>query len=142
VTIRTKADFRHPRTDGTALLLSATTELLVIDLIAQHDPQPDSQLAGYRHVCFPQPLLHQFAPIETPQLRIAACGVSASLIPQKAQQWITLFADPSKPPPPPAGTFLRNQPRVAGQRLAIGEPLRVPQEHVGGQRRDPRPDGS
>jgi hypothetical protein len=34
VTMRTKARFRHPRTDGTALLLSTTTELLVIDLIA------------------------------------------------------------------------------------------------------------
>ena len=63
VTIRTIPDFRHPRTGGTALLLSTTTELLVIDLIAQHDPQPDSQLAGHGHTCFPQPLLHQFAPI-------------------------------------------------------------------------------
>jgi hypothetical protein len=34
VTMRTKARFRHPCTDGTALLLSTTTELLVIDLIA------------------------------------------------------------------------------------------------------------
>src|SRR5215831_12860675 len=34
VTVRTIADFKHPRTDGTALLLPTTTELLVIDLIA------------------------------------------------------------------------------------------------------------
>ena len=34
VTIRTKPRFKHPRTDGTALLLSTTTELFVIDLIA------------------------------------------------------------------------------------------------------------
>ena len=95
------------------MLLSTTTELLVIDLIAQHDPQPDSQLAGHGHACFSQPLLHQFAPIETPQLRIAACRVSASLIPQRAQQRITLFADSAEPPPSPAGTFLRNQPHVA-----------------------------
>jgi hypothetical protein len=41
VTVRTIPDFKHPRTGITALLLlSAPTELLVIDLIAQHDPQP------------------------------------------------------------------------------------------------------
>ncbi|HKW32319.1 MAG TPA: hypothetical protein VJN92_04915 [Candidatus Acidoferrum sp.] len=116
VTIRTIPDFGHPRTGGTALLLPTMTELFTIDLIAQHDPPPDSQLAGHGDACFSQPLLPQFAPIETPQLRIAACRVSASLIPQKAQQRITLFADPSEPPPSPAGTFLWNQPRVAGQR--------------------------
>jgi hypothetical protein len=58
VTMRTKPRFRHPRTGGTAMLLSTTTELLVIDLIAQHDPQANAQLAGHRHAGFPQPLLH------------------------------------------------------------------------------------
>lgn len=58
VTIRTKARFRHPRTDGTALLLSTTTELLVIDLVAQHDPQANAQLAGHRRSGFPQALLY------------------------------------------------------------------------------------
>src|SRR3974390_852120 len=72
VTVRTKPRFRHPRTGSTALLLSATAELLVIDLVAQHDPQPDSQLASRCHACFPQPLLHQFAAIEPLQLGIAA----------------------------------------------------------------------
>jgi hypothetical protein len=33
VTMRTKARFRHPRTDGTALLLSTTTELVVIAVV-------------------------------------------------------------------------------------------------------------
>ena len=51
--MRTIADFKLPRTGRTALLLSATTELLVIDLIAQHDPQPDPQLAGRSHARFP-----------------------------------------------------------------------------------------
>jgi len=49
VTVRTIPDFKHPRTDGTALLVPRTTELLVIDPIAQHDPQPDAQLAGCCH---------------------------------------------------------------------------------------------
>ena len=39
VTVRTIPDFKHPRTGCTAvLLLSATTELLVINLVPQHDP--------------------------------------------------------------------------------------------------------
>jgi hypothetical protein len=40
--------FWHPRTGTTAFLpdLAAATELLVIDLVAQQDPQPDSELAS------------------------------------------------------------------------------------------------
>ena len=54
VTVRTIADFRHPRTDSAALLLlSTTTELFIVDLVAQHDPQPDSQLACHRHTRLP-----------------------------------------------------------------------------------------
>src|SRR6516165_11092457 len=64
VTTRTIPDFRHPRTGSTALLLSATTELLVIDLVPQHDPQANAQLARHRHARFPQSLLHEFAAIE------------------------------------------------------------------------------
>ena len=40
--VRTIADFKHPRTGGTALLLPTTTELFIIDLIAQHDPQANA----------------------------------------------------------------------------------------------------
>ena len=38
-----------PRTGTTAFLphLAAATELLVIDLIAQHDPQPNSEFTTY-----------------------------------------------------------------------------------------------
>ena len=48
VTVRTIPRFRHSRTGFTTFLLplSTTTELLIIDLIAQNDPQPDAQLAG------------------------------------------------------------------------------------------------
>src|SRR5262250_3526651 len=89
--MRTIADFKLPRTGRTALLLSATTELLVIDLIAQHDPQPDPQLAGRSHARFPQPLLHQLATIESLQFRIATHRVSAGFIPKKTQQRTALF---------------------------------------------------
>ena len=53
----------HPRTGSTAFLpqLAAATELLVIDLVAQHDPQPDPQFTSYRDSRFTQPLLLQLA---------------------------------------------------------------------------------
>src|SRR5215475_11817759 len=58
VTIRTKPRFRHPRTGGTALLLPTTTELFITDLVSQHDPQANPQLACHRHTRFPHTLLH------------------------------------------------------------------------------------
>src|SRR5580698_2635549 len=97
VTIHTIRDFKDPRTGGTALLLPTTTELLVIDLITQHDPQTNAQLAGCRHAGFPQPLLHQFAVIETLQLGIAAHRMSGGFIPKKAQQRTALFGQRAEP---------------------------------------------
>jgi hypothetical protein len=48
VTVRTIRDSKHPRTGCTTLLLlSATTELFVVNLIPQHDPQSDPELACY-----------------------------------------------------------------------------------------------
>jgi hypothetical protein len=57
---------------GTAVLLSTTTELLIIDLVSQHNPQTNTQLACHRHTRLPETLLHQLAAVETFQLRIAA----------------------------------------------------------------------
>ena len=69
---RTTVAIRHPRMDTTAFLprLSATAELLVINLVAHHDPESDSQFPGCCDSRFPQSLLHQFAPIEAFQLWI------------------------------------------------------------------------
>ena len=48
VTVRTIRDVKHPRTGcTTVVLLSATTELFVVNLVPQHDPQSDPELAGY-----------------------------------------------------------------------------------------------
>src|SRR5260370_37566424 len=74
VTIRTKARFRHPRT-GIAMVLthlSATTELVVSNLISQHDPYPDSEFACHRHARLPQTFLDQFAVVEPLQFTIPA----------------------------------------------------------------------
>jgi hypothetical protein len=51
--------FWHPRTGSTVFLphLAAATELLIIDLLAQHDPQPDSELTTYSDSRFAQSLL-------------------------------------------------------------------------------------
>lgn len=53
--IRTTIPFRHHRTDRTAALppeVTAAAEFRVIDLVTQHDPQPDTQLACCRHTGF------------------------------------------------------------------------------------------
>jgi hypothetical protein len=60
---------------GTTVLLSqppAATELLVIDLVTQQDPESDPQLSCRCHFCFPQAFLHQLLLIKTLQLRIFA----------------------------------------------------------------------
>jgi hypothetical protein len=51
VTFRTIALFWHPRTGITALLLllPTTAELVVFNLIPQHDPQSDPEFASRGH---------------------------------------------------------------------------------------------
>src|SRR6202040_3478212 len=60
---RTTVVSRHPRM-GFPLLrqLSTPTELFVVNLIPQHDPQPNAQLARRRHPRLAHPFLHQLAP--------------------------------------------------------------------------------
>ena len=95
--------FWHPRTGTTAFLphLAAATELLVIDLVAQQDPQPNSEFTSRRDPGFTQPLLGQLAPIEALQLRVSAYSVYGGLAPEKAQQWVALFAQPAESLRPP-----------------------------------------
>jgi hypothetical protein len=98
VTVRTIPDFKHPRTGCTTLvLLSATTELFVVNLVPQHDPQSDPELAGYRHALSPQTFVNQFAAIETLQLRIAAYRMSTGFTPKKPQQRTALFRHSTEP---------------------------------------------
>ena len=56
---------------GTTVLLSqlsAATELLIIDLVTQQDPEPDPQLSCGCYFRLPQPFLHQLVLIKTLQL--------------------------------------------------------------------------
>ena len=96
VTGRTIARFRHPRT-GITVFLSATTELVVINLVPQNDPQPDPELASHGHSRLPQTLLDQFAAVETLQLQIPAYRVCSRLTPEKPQQRIPLLAQTTEP---------------------------------------------
>src|SRR6266436_6854412 len=118
------------------LLLSTTTELVVLNLIAQHDPQPDPELASHRHTRFPQTLVHQFAAVKTLQLRILACGMRSRLTPEKPQQRVTLFAQPTKPLSPSTGIFTWNHSHITSQGLAVCESGGIAQEDLGRQRCD------
>jgi len=118
--VRTIPDFKHPRTGCTALLLlSATTELLVINLVPQHDPQADPELARHRHSRLPQTFLNQFAAVETLQFWIATHRMSTGFTPEKAQQRAALFGNSTESLSLPTGVFPRNEPDVTGQCLAI-----------------------
>ena len=77
--------FWHPRRGSTVFLphLAAATELLIIDLLAQHDPQSDSELTTYSDSRFAQSLLQQLASIKALQLWISACRVLGCLTPEK-----------------------------------------------------------
>src|SRR6266436_5006354 len=109
----------HPRTGFTAFLLhlSATTELVVINLIPQHDPQPDPEFASHSDTRFSHAFLDQFAAVETLQLRIPAYRVHRRLTPEKPQQRIALFTQPTEPLPLSTGVFTRNHPHITSQAL-------------------------
>src|ERR1700693_268600 len=138
VTRRTIARSRPPCTGGTAvlLLLSTTTELVVLHLIPQHDPQPNPEFASYSHSRFPQTLLHQFPTVKTLQRRISAYRVCSRLTPEKAQQRIGLFTHPPEPLPSSTGIFSGDHPYITSQGLAVCESCWITQEHLGRQRRD------
>ena len=71
---------------------AATAELLVPDLIAQHDPEPNPELARRRDARFAEPLLLQFAPVEALELGIAPHRMDRRFAPEKPQQRVALFA--------------------------------------------------
>src|SRR5215471_9294450 len=105
------------------LLLSATTELFIINLVPQHDPQADPQLACYRHARFPQTFPNQFATIETLQLRIAVYRMSPGFTPKEPQQPTALLGHPTEPLRSSAGVFPRDH--LSRHRLSGTDSIRV-----------------
>src|SRR5262245_35705099 len=71
---------------------STAAELVVIDLIAQHDPQPNAEFPGHRDSGFTDPLLLELSPKELTQRAIRADRVHGGLAPQIAQERIALLA--------------------------------------------------
>src|SRR6266853_674280 len=68
---RTTVVIWHSRMGFPALpLLSAAAELLVVNLVAQHDPQADTQFVRRRNPRLAHPFLDKLATIEAFQLRI------------------------------------------------------------------------
>ena len=71
---------------GTTVLLSqltAPTELLIINLVTQQNPQPDPQLSCGCYFRLPQTFLHQLMLIKTLQVRIFANRMPHRFTPQK-----------------------------------------------------------
>src|SRR5215813_1255271 len=63
---RTTVESRHSRMGFPCLPQpSAAAELFVVNLVAQHDPQPDPQFAGRRYPRLAHSFLDELAPIET-----------------------------------------------------------------------------
>ena len=127
---------------GTTVLLSqltAATELLIIDLVTQQDPEPDSQLSCRGYFRLPQTLLHQLVLIKTLQLCILTNRMPHRFAPQKTKKRIPLFAQTAQSLPASAGVFAGNQSHIAGYRFSIHEPLRLTQEGFRRQSCD-RPD--
>jgi len=63
---RTAIPSRHPRIGRTTLpqKISSRAELRVIDFVAQHDPQPDSQFASRGDHCLFETLLYELSAVE------------------------------------------------------------------------------
>ena len=77
--------------------LAAAAELLVIHLVAQHDPESNPQFASCGNSCFPQSFLHQFVPVEALQLRIMPYRLDRRLTPEIARQRVALLAQCTQP---------------------------------------------
>ena len=82
------------------------TELLVLDLIAQHDPQPDPVFACRGDSGFAHSLLAELASIEALQLGIAPHGMQRGFAPEKTQQRVAVFTQPAEPLSRPTGVLL------------------------------------
>ena len=65
--------------------LSAAAELFIVNLIAHHNPQPDTQLPCCRDSRLAHSFLNELAPIEAFQLRIFSNCMQRRFRPQVAQ---------------------------------------------------------
>lgn len=93
---------------------AATAEFLIVDVIAEHDPQRNAEFARHRDTGLANTLLAQLSSVEALEREIAARCSDGYLAPQKSQQRIALFAQRTQSLPRAARVFTRNHPDVAG----------------------------
>src|SRR2546430_3796386 len=128
---RTTVVIWHSRMGFPALPpLSAATELFVVNLVAQHDPQADTQFVRRRNPRLAHPFLDKLATIEAFQFWIFSYRMDRRFGPQIAQQRVALLGQFPQPLPLTAGVFTWDHSDVAGYVLALGEAARVSQEHL------------
>src|SRR5439155_25406494 len=94
---------------------ATAAELRIINLVAQHDPQPNPELTRRGHPGFTKAFLLQLPPVKALQLGIATHRMHRRLTPQKAQERIALFAEPSESLPGAARVFTGDHPHVTRQ---------------------------
>jgi hypothetical protein len=138
-TIRTTSPRRHSRIQASPLgrlCWRATAELVVIDRIAQHDPQSDAEFAAHRTTSCSEPLRLQFASIKSPQGGIAPHRGNGRLAPQEPQQRVALFGELPQSPSIATRVLARDHPDVTGQRFRIDKSQRIAQEHFRRECRD------
>jgi hypothetical protein len=136
---RTTVTLRHSRTGRTATLppeVTAATEFRVIDLVAQHDPEPDAQLTSGGDPGFAQSFLDQLAAVEAPEFGIAAHGMDRRFSPKKAHQRVALLAELPQSLAPSARMFAGDHSDVTGYGLTVGEASRITEKDFGGESGD------
>src|SRR6185369_4214779 len=97
--------------------------------------QSDAELPRHGDPRLAEPLLLQFAAIETTQRRITPHGVDRRLTPQKTQHRVALLREAAEALASAARVFARNQPHVTRQGLRTGKARRIAQEYFRGQSR-------
>jgi hypothetical protein len=112
---------------------ATTAEFRVVDVIAQHDPEPNPQRPRRRDVGLRESLLRHLPSIEALQVRIASHGVGRRLAPKKPQKRVALFAERAQSLTCTARVLARDHADVAGDRLSVGKSSRVAYEDFRGQ---------
>jgi len=112
-------------------LLATAAEFRVIDLVAQHDPEPNAELTRRGDLGFPDALLSQLSTLESLQRQISTNCRDGGLTPQKSQERSALLRQRPQPLPCAARVFARNQPDVARKAFRICKSRGIAEEHVG-----------
>ena len=97
---------------------AATAELAVINVVTQHNPQPNPQLPRRRDSSLRDAFLDELAPVETLQFHILPDRMQGGFAPEKPQERIP-FLLRAEPLPRTTGVFTRDHPHVAGQRFRV-----------------------